>query len=245
VLTRLLWVRILLIALLIATLAVLSFQQGYVRIQYPSSSDFPVRGVDVSHHQKEIDWELLVESSDIDFAFIKASEGTDLRDQRFDQNWRAADGLVARSAYHFFTFCTPGEDQARNFLQTAPERGELTRAIDVEFSGNCTAWDSIAEIRRQLKSFVQVLEKEEGRVPILYLTKETYNRIVRGHFEGVPVWIREIVFRPTKDQYPDLWFWQYAGNGRLDGVETLIDLNVFVGRRADFESLLIKKDLMP
>ena len=71
-LTRLLWVRILLIALLIATLAVLSFEQGYVRIQYPSSSDFPVRGVDVSHHQKEIDGELLAESSDIDFAFIKA-----------------------------------------------------------------------------------------------------------------------------------------------------------------------------
>jgi lysozyme len=237
VLTRSLWVRILLITLSIAALAVLSFQQGYVRIQYPSSTDFPVRGVDVSHHQKEIDWELLAGGSDIDFAFIKASEGTDFQDREFDQNWRKADGLVARSAYHFFTFCTAGQDQARNFLRTAPERGELPRAIDVEFSGNCTAWDSIAEVRRQLESFVQVVENEDGRPPILYLTKETYNRIVRGHFEGVPVWIREIVFRPSKDQYPDLWFWQYAGNGRLDGVETLVDLNVFVGSRAQFESL--------
>jgi len=241
VLTRPLWLRILLIALSMAILAVLSFQQGYVRIQYPSSSDFPVSGVDVSHHQNEIDWELLVDSSDIDFAFIKASEGTDLQDRKFDQNWREADGLVARSAYHFFTFCTAGEDQARNFLKTAPERGELPRAIDVEFSGNCKAWYSITEVRRQLKSFVQVVEKEDVRPPILYVTKATYHRIVRGHFEGVPVWIREIVFRPSKDQYPDLWFWQYAGNGRLDGVETLVDLNVFVGSRADFESMLTEK----
>lgn len=33
-------------------------------------------------------------------------------------------------------------------------------------------------------------------------------------------------------------FWQYADNGRMEGVDTLIDLNVFVGSRRSFEALL-------
>lgn len=216
---------------------VLLFQRGYVRFQYPSRDDFPVSGIDVSHHQDEIDWPSLVQESKIDFAFIKATEGTDLIDRRFQQNWKEAEGLVARTAYHFFTFCTSGDDQARNFLSTAPDKGELPRAIDVEFGGNCTSWNSLAEVQGELKEFVSAVEQKDGRAPILYVTKQSYNRIVRGHFEGIPVWIREVVYRPSAAEYPALMFWQYAGNGRLEGVETLVDLNVFVGSRESFKDL--------
>lgn len=227
-----------LVTLVIGALLFAAFQNGYVRIQYPSRDDYPVRGVDVSRHQNDIDWPELAAASEIEFAFMKASEGTDLRDPRFAENWSEAEGQVARSAYHFFTFCTPGEAQARNFLAAAPQAGELPRAIDVEFSGNCTKWESEEEIRRQLEAFVEVVRAEDGRTPILYLTKESYNRLVRGGFEGVPIWMREIVFRPSESDYPNLQFWQYAGNGRLEGVDTLIDLNVFVGSRASFEKQL-------
>ncbi|MEX2552329.1 MAG: GH25 family lysozyme [Actinomycetota bacterium] len=217
---------------------ILLFQRGYVRFQYPSREDFPVSGVDVSHHQDEIDWPAFVQESEIDFAFIKATEGTDLMDRRFQENWRDAEGRVARSAYHFFTFCTSGDDQARNFLSTAPDSGELPRAIDLEFGGNCTSWKSLAEVRSELKELVSAVEQKDGRAPILYVTKQSYNRIVRGHFEGVPIWIREVVFRPSAEEYPDLMFWQYAGNGRLEGVDTLVDLNVFVGTTQSFGDLV-------
>jgi lysozyme len=84
------------------------------------------------------------------------------------------------------------------------------------------------------------LREEDRRAPVLYLTKETYTRIVEGHFDGLPLWIREIVFRPSADSYPGLMFWQYAGNGRLDGVETLVDLNVFVGNEGAFEEFVVE-----
>jgi lysozyme len=226
------------VTLVIAALFFVGFQNGYVRIQYPTRDDYPVRGVDVSRHQNEIDWPALATGSEIDFAFMKASEGTDLRDPRFAENWSEAKGQVARSAYHFFTFCTPGEAQARNFLTAAPEAGELPRAIDVEFSGNCTKWETEEQIRTQLERFVEIVRAEDGRTPILYVTKESYNRIVRGGFDGVPIWMREIVFRPSESDYPNLLFWQYAGTGRLEGVETLVDLNVFVGSWASFEKQL-------
>lgn len=232
------WLGILLATSIAALVFYFLFQRGFVRFQYPPIDDYPVRGVDVSHHQNEIDWAELVSESKIRFAFIKATEGTDLSDRRFQENWKASEGRVQRGAYHFFTFCTPGVAQARNFLSAAPEAGELPRAIDVEFSGNCTAWRSIGAIRRELERFVEVVRLEDGRDPILYLTRETYKRIVSGHFDGVPLWIRKIVFRPSPEEYPGLAFWQYAGNGRLDGVDTLVDLNVFVGDRQTFEKFL-------
>ena len=43
---------------------------GVIHVNNPSRSKYPVRGVDVSHHQGEIDWDKL-SKEDISFAFIK------------------------------------------------------------------------------------------------------------------------------------------------------------------------------
>lgn len=29
------------------------------------------------------------------------------------------------------------------------------------------------------------------------MTRQTYMRIVKGHFDGIHIWIREVVFRPS------------------------------------------------
>ena len=50
---------------------------------------YPLHGIDVSKWQGEIDWGR-VRASGVDFAFIKATEGGDLVDDRFAENWVAA-----------------------------------------------------------------------------------------------------------------------------------------------------------
>ena len=109
----------------------------YVLLYEPDRTSYPVRGIDVSHHQKEIDWRK-VARDDVAFAFIKATEGGDHRDTRFARNWREAQAAgVKVGAYHFFTFCRSGLDQARNFLGAlGPETGTLPAALDLEFGGN-------------------------------------------------------------------------------------------------------------
>ncbi|MBD8729480.1 hypothetical protein IFT45_16230, partial [Frigoribacterium sp. CFBP 13707] len=47
---------------------------------------YPVQGVDVSAYQGTINWDVLAEE-DIDFAWIKATEGSSYQDPRFDDNW--------------------------------------------------------------------------------------------------------------------------------------------------------------
>jgi glycosyl hydrolase family 25 len=59
-----------------------------------------------------VDWGK-VAKSDVAFAILKATEGGDYVDETFARNLAGAEaaGLVV-GAYHFFTFCRPGEEQA-------------------------------------------------------------------------------------------------------------------------------------
>ncbi len=210
---------------------------GVIHWNRPGIDRFPVRGVDVSHHQGEIDWSR-VGAADVHFAFIKATEGGDHLDTRFEENWREAGNAgVARGAYHFFTFCTPGDVQAEHYLDVVPPALDvLPPAVDVEFAGNCKSWASIDDIRRELGVLLGRLEAACGRSPVLYITSESEKRVISGHFDEYPVWIRSVFFRPGRE--PAWSFWQYTDEGEVPGIETPVDLNVYRGQPDELAALL-------
>lgn len=217
----------------LAVATLLAYRYGLVRVNYPSRREFPVRGIDASRYQGVIDWEA-VAAAGMRFAFIKATEGGDLRDPRFADNWReAAEADVVRGAYHFFTFCTPGALQAANFIATVPvEANVLPPAVDVEFAGNCRSWESIEAIRGELAVMLDELERAYTVKPIVYFTRESYERLLDGYVTGHPTWARSLFGRP-RGRYGTWTFWQYAHNGRVPGIEGLVDLNVFSGSAND------------
>src|SRR6266849_9420139 len=85
----------------------------------PSVTPIPgIPGIDISHHQLEIDWSA-VAGSGIQYSFIKASEGASFGDSRFAINWQgAADAGVIRGAYHFFRPKIAVAPQVDLFVQT-------------------------------------------------------------------------------------------------------------------------------
>ena len=234
---RLVWPAIIL-SLLAVVAAVLVLRTGRIRLNYPSRERFPVWGIDVSHHQGEIDWAKVRESGVI-FAFIKASEGEDLRDPRFDENWSASGAAgIAHGAYHFFTFCTKGNSQARNFLSALPDDDRtLPLAVDVEFAGNCKSWSTVDRIRRELSSFLKHVERSTSKRPILYLTYDSFHRVADGYFPRYEIWIRNVLWQPSLGR-PMAWtFWQYTDAGRISGIKGPVDLNVYRGGFEEFEEL--------
>ena len=103
-----------LIGVIICTL----LYNGIIQINGISAGKYPVRGVDVSAYQGDIDWDIL-SSQNIQFAFIKATEGSDFVDEHFKENWEKARTTELKvGAYHFFSFESPGKTQAENFRQT-------------------------------------------------------------------------------------------------------------------------------
>lgn len=210
-----------------------SYRRGLVRFNYPSATRFPVRGIDVSHHQGSIDWSR-VRGAGVDFAFIKASEGGDRHDREFARNWDEAGRVgIARGAYHFFTFCSSGLAQARNFAAVAPAGAELPPVVDVELSGNCASPPPVGEIRNELRIFLDQVGHASGRRPIIYFTRQARRRILDATLDADISWPRNIFWQPRAP-----WqFWQFADNERIPGIVGPVDVDVFSGNSADFATL--------
>lgn len=184
---------------------------------------YAVRGIDVSHHNGVIDWPQ-VATAGVSFAWLKASEGADLVDRRFTANAAGARAAGLRvGAYHFFTFCRPGAEQARNFLAAVAQTPlSLPPAVDVEFVGNCRAPPADAVIRRELEAWLALVEAELGRA-VIYTTADADAALLGGLDRAR--WLRSIPGEPGAG-----WrFWQFDPAGAVPGVDGPVDLDVFAG----------------
>ncbi len=197
----------------------------------PDRTRFPVRGIDVSHHQGDIDW-AEVAKDDVAFAFIKASEGGDFVDKRFRENAKSAtkEGILT-GPYHYFTLCRKGSEQAQNLLkQIADLDLALPVAVDLEFEGNCSARPSIDELEGELSAFVSRVEGETQRKVVFYSTHGFLWKYGAALPER-PMWLRWIAIEPF---WTEWMFWQYDDDATVEGISGPVDLNVFVSTNEDF-----------
>lgn len=189
-----------------------------------------VYGVDVSNHQGRIDWGRVADDRTA-FAYVKASEGGDFTDSRFARNWDGAgDAGLRRGAYHFFTLCRHGAEQAANFLRSAPvDRDALPPAVDLELAGNCAARPGRAAVLAELDVFLASVERAWGRRALLYVGRDwerTYPVLARS---DRPRWLVSAPGRPQQ-----AWtVWQLDGHAQVHGVRGEVDLDV--ARLADLE----------
>ncbi len=205
---------------------------------------YEVRGVDVSHYQGNIDWKILADE-DIDFAFIKATEGSGHVDTRFYENWAAADDTDLKvGAYHFFSFDSPAETQAQLYIETVGDlSGRLIPVVDIEFYGDkFSNPPKEEELVAELKTLLSLLEAEYGVKPMVYTTYTFYYKYLNGELDGYPLWIRNIYFSPNVDMRGKWTFWQYTDQAMLNGysgAEEHIDLNVFYGNLDKLDEYVI------
>lgn len=181
-------------------------------------------GVDVSAHQDVIDWQR-VAGDGISFTYVKATEGGDFIDDRFEKNWRGAgDAGLDRGAYHFFTLCTPGAVQARNFLAVAPpDPTALPPSVDLELAGNCSRRPRAGAVDAELGEFLRLVEEAWGRELVLYVGDDFESRYpVRKPIDR-PLWHRRFLLRPSVDGWV---IWQLHGYARVAGISGGVDLNL-------------------
>ena len=181
-------------------------------------------GVDVSNHQGEIDW-IAVARDDIEFAYIKATEGGDWVDPWFEHNWQEARRAgVEVGAYHFFTLCRSGSEQAEYFLATVPmHEADLPAAIDLEYAGECSERRTPEWVQEEVRQFLQTVEQATGTEVLLYVGSrfdKTYG--ITASFSE-PLWQRRILRRPGGDRWV---VWQLSFFSNVDGIDGGVDLDV-------------------
>jgi len=216
------------------------YTQGIIWPVYPDRDVYPIKGLDVSHHQGEIDWHKVGQGQGVKFVFIKATEADDFVDKRFNENWRGAQEQgILTGAYHFYSLRYTGEEQAENYIKNVP-RGtiSLPPAIDLEYSGNSKVRPEKEEFQKELNAYIKRVTNWYKKEPVIYTTYRFYRDYLGPEFADAQIWIRDIHKHPDPEKIPDWLFWQYKSRDRIDGVDGPVDANVFNGTLEELNKLV-------
>lgn len=209
---------------------------------YPKG--FNVHGIDVSHYQEGIDWELVrnasLDTHAIQFAIIKATEGEGLIDEHFKQNFlKAKENDIIRGAYHFFIPGIDAKKQADFFIrQVQLEVGDLPPVLDIEKNGKL----SVNELQEEVKTWLKIIETHYNAKPIIYTGyKFKMKYLNTPYFNEFPYWIAHYYVEELR--YKGDWsFWQHTDRGKVNGINGDVDCNVFNGSYNDLIELTIDED---
>lgn len=200
-----------------------------------------VQGIDVSHWQGAINWSS-VKSAGIDFAYVKATEGTSYKDSRFSANYTNSyyAGLI-RGAYHFARpDVSDGATQANYFAGNgggwSRDGQTLPGVLDIEHNpyGSMCYGRSTTQMRTWINDFYNAYKARTSRDVVIYTTASWWNTCT-GSWTGMstkaPLWIAHWgVSSPTIPAgFPTWTMWQYSATGRVSGVSGDVDRNKFNG----------------
>lgn len=203
-----------------------------------------VQGIDVSHWQGSINW-TSVRNSGIQFAWMKATEGTGYKDPSFNTNYPAAHGAgVIRGAYHFaLPNASSGAVQAGYFATNggAWSRDNLTLpgVLDIEHNpyGAMCYGLSTTQMRNWINDFYTTYKARTSRDVVIYTTASWWNTCT-GNWTGMsaksPLWVAHwtSASSPTiPSGFPTWTVWQYTSTGSVGGVAGNVDRNKFNGSR--------------
>ncbi len=208
-------------------------------IDIPAS--YSIHGIDVSKYQSMIAWEevkaMKVEHIQLGFAFIKATEGIGNTDPHFKRNWKKSkDHGIIRGAYHFFVGSKDGRMQAENFIDKVDlETGDMPPVLDVEQLNGASA----LSLKREIKKWLEIVENHYQVKPIIYTNIDFYKRNLGSEFDNYPLWVAHY-FQLAQPRISRSWiFWQHSDQGRVNGIVSKVDFNVFSGDSLEFKNLLI------
>jgi lysozyme len=202
---------------------------------------YKIHGIDVSSYQGNIYWPAVAAMQDQDvsirFAFIKATEGLNNVDRQFKRNWQNAKSAnITRGAYHFFLATKSGKSQAQNFIKTVQlQAGDLPPVLDIEELYGVRA-DSM---RSRILVWLQTVEKYYGVKPIIYTNVSFYKNFLGSDFDSYPLWVAHYFVKQSPGIKDGWQFWQHNAAGKVNGIKTRVDFNVFSGDTASFGNLLV------
>ncbi|WP_236060148.1 GH25 family lysozyme [Actinacidiphila acididurans] len=208
----------------------------------PRSQTDGVQGIDVSHWQGTINW-TSVHSAGMQFAWIKATEGTSSRDSSFAANYlNAYHAGVIRGAYHFARpDLSGGSTQAAWFAANggawSADGLTLPGVLDIEYNpyGASCYGLSTSAMRTWVSDFYTAYKARTGRDVVVYTNAGWWNTCT-GSWTGMsgksPLWVAHwtTAASPTLPSgFPYWTVWQYDDGGTVSGITGAVDRDKFNG----------------
>lgn len=201
-------------------------------------------GIDVSSYQDDVDWNG-VKKAGVLFAFIKASEGITLADEKYARNAQLARQVgIPFGPYHFFRPNDDVDAQVNNFCTAvgALQVGDLPPVLDVEIEKIWKPY-TLAQRIDMIVRWMTAVEKRLGVKPILYLSTNFAGEILGSSsmLKDYVLWVADYI-KGDEPNVPLPWtawvFWQYFDKATVGGVTGDCDVNWFNGTADDLAKLL-------
>lgn len=212
--------------------------------------DVLVFGMDISHFQGEINWDLVKQNEPkISFVFVKATEGINFVDAHFEKNWtRAKQAGILRGAYHFFESDKNAKAQADLFINTVKklEENDLPPLLNLE-SGKFNELDEVAHENyiNNVFTWLEEVEKALGVKPLIYASPDfARDYLTNTKFNGYALVVAEY---DTVSAAPKMWgawegktwtFWQYSLDHKVKGITDPVNLAKFNGSTRELDNFI-------
>lgn len=199
-------------------------------------------GIDISHYQDNIQWDSLMVLTDgsrrtirskiaakdikpISFVFIKATEGSSMKDRKFKDHWKEAEKRnIPKGAYHFFRSSKSGEIQARHFIKTVGVIGsdDLPPVLDIEtIHKGC----SRKILNDRALDWLDTITEHYGRKPVIYSSASFIENYLSDEIKkNYPIWVAH--YETDRPRCRKWLFWQFTDKAVVYGIEGYTDLNV-------------------
>lgn len=194
-----------------------------------------MKGIDVSKHQKVIDWKQ-VKSAGIKFAMIRAGYGVNSMDECFQANIKGALENGIKVGVYWFIYARNEAEAIKNaqmfdaVIKGFKNQITLKTWCDYEYdtdrysrdSGIAPTKESRTKIVRAFCDKMSALGYEVG----VYANPD-YLRNYFGDLKKYPLWLAH--YTTESDKYCDCEIWQYTSKGKVAGISGNVDMNIFYG----------------
>lgn len=192
-------------------------------------------GIDVSEHNREIDW-AAVAADGIEFAFIRVgnrgyTKGDLYVDPYFFTNIEQAEAAGIKCGVYFFSQAiteAEAHEEAEFVLNILDGRAlEYPVAFDhepVEDSAGRANHLTSQEMTVITETFCERIENG-GYRSMVYGNKQDISRVDNAVLSRFEVWFAEYESAIPSAQF-DFSIWQYSSSGAVVGIETPVDMNI-------------------
>ena len=194
-----------------------------------------VMGIDVSTHQKKIDWEQ-VKAAGVKFAMLRVGHrGTDIggiyEDELVRQHYEGASKAGLKLGYYFFSQAiTPeeAEEEARFVLDIIENwQVDMPVVFDWEPMGKDarTAGMSPRTLTDCAKAFCDTIA-QAGLEPMVYFNAiQSRRELYLQELADYKFWLAMYSDSMTYEHKVDMW--QYTQSGKIPGIEGDVDINLY------------------
>lgn len=194
-----------------------------------------VLGIDVSEFQQEIDW-AAVKAAGVEFAMIRLGyrgylEGQLYTDSRALENLAGAKAAGVKVGAYFFSQAISveeAEEEARFSLELLGGMAlDMPVVFDWEFMYTEARTDGIdgGTLTDCTKAFCQAVEEAGYEAMVYFNLNQAAYYLDLFELQEYPFWLAMYSDRMTYPHRIDMW--QYSYTGRVPGISTDVDLNLY------------------